>query len=115
MKQYHLPVVLALAFLGCAKNQSAVVAPKSPPATTRDCDQLYEHNLALVIINQLDPDHQYDRYENQAAIELIDLSFQESGAKDRFYAYCLHKMTRDQALCGVSSHSTQEVMLCTMP
>jgi hypothetical protein len=112
MKQY-LPIVLALAFLGCAKTQHAVV-PKSPPATTRDCDQLYQHNLALVIINQLDPDHTYDRFENQAAIELTDLSLQESGAKDRFYLYCLRQMSKEQVLCGISSTSFEQTQLLCM-
>lgn len=106
MKPYSLFIALTICS-GCYASSTV----KTPSHNNRvdDCNDVYQRVLGLTFDQQVDPQHEYGGDKREYGIHLLNEQFVESGARQKFYKFCINKMSEEQIAC-VKTVTTVEGM-----
>lgn len=103
-------LVAPLLLVACAHKASP---PKTPAlASSTSCEKVYGRMLYISMRNNLDPDGNYSKSEQEAAVTLLDSEYRERGTTQKFYAYCTNKLSEDQASCMMDATGLEGMALC---
>ena len=105
-------VFAALSLVACTKTVTPAKATQPALATADDCNKVYERLCAITVRDYMDPNNEYSRDEHQAAMELVDQHFRESGTSEKFFASCMVRANTDQTSCMARANDLQGIRLC---
>jgi hypothetical protein len=80
-------------------------------ASLQDCNLVY-HRILNIQAQELDPKNNYSQPEKEAAISLLDQHFKETKAKEKFFGYCLSRLSANQTYCMRGANNMFGMSIC---
>lgn len=107
-------VFAALSLVACAHSVPPAKAP-APKATALDCDKVYNNLINIAVKDNFVSDAdggKLNDLQRMVAVAIVQQTFQESGATERFYNSCLNTANTDQTDCMAKAQTIDAVRLC---
>jgi hypothetical protein len=106
----YLYLLSLLSMLACCKTNTKV----SAPSNADECVALYNHILELEVDEPLIGVATLSPVGRREAIRLLDGEMFQRGTTDRFYQYCISKMTSAQVQCALQAINIDSINACKL-
>ncbi|MDE1833836.1 MAG: hypothetical protein KGH64_00700 [Candidatus Micrarchaeota archaeon] len=106
----HLTTIVFSACLLARASKSPI--PGWVGNTVSDCDKLWLHNLQLAIVN--DDDSDYLIKNREVSMQVLDKQLRDSGLKNRFYSFCVHRMSSERLECSLNAKTLEAENFCAI-
>lgn len=109
----YMVVALVLLSVACAKNTPPPKAP-APQAVAADCDKVYANLVEIAVKENFAAADggKLNDLQKMVAMAIVQQTFQESGATERFYNSCLTTANTEQTDCMSKAANIAAVRLC---
>lgn len=110
MKTTAVLISLLVGVAACAHTPP----PKAPApkATDADCVKVYDNLVTIAIRDNFGPPEQLNDMQRMVATAIVESTFQESGAAERFFTSCLKSANVEQTACMSKASNLDSVRLC---